>query len=105
MVANGEVDSLRDGWHILPLATYAMPNGSSEHAKRNGVGQWSLAVAKPAEGFVACFAEGVTGTIAIPAFYSTNLPIVAAQAKQLLWGTVYSAHLPIALITAPSIKR
>jgi PhoPQ-activated pathogenicity-related protein len=79
VTAKGDVDSVR-GW-VAHAASRDFRDAQwvERVCQRDGEGQWSLAVAKPAVGFVACFAECVSGTDAVPAFFSTNLQIFAAQ--------------------------
>lgn len=81
VTAKGDVDSVR-GWVALSATRdFRDAQWVERPCKRDSEGQWSLAVAKPAAGFVACFAECVSGSNEVPAFFSTNLQIFTAQAK------------------------
>ncbi len=79
VTAQGKVDTVR-GW-VAQSSTRDFRDARwvEQTCKHDGGGQWSLAVAKPAMGFVACFAECVSGADAIPAFFSTNVQIFAAE--------------------------
>ncbi len=76
--AKGAVDSVR-GWVAQsPTRDFRDAKWSEKVCKQLGNGSWTLEVAKPQDGFVACFAECVGTADSMPSFFSTNVRIFAA---------------------------
>jgi len=77
--AQGEVDTVR-GWVAqAPTRDFRDAKWVEKTCQRNGQGRWTLSVAKPASGYMACFAECVSAADALPAFFSTNVRIFEAE--------------------------
>ncbi len=76
--ATGTVDTIR-GWVAhSPTRDFRDAKWQEKSCHKHGDGSWSLEVAKPADGFVACFGECVSVADSLPSFFSTNVRIFAA---------------------------
>ncbi len=79
VTASKDVDTVRGWVATAPTRDFRDAKWEERICKTDGNGTWGLSVAKPATGFVACFAESVWIPEGMPAFFSTNVKIFAAE--------------------------
>lgn len=79
VTAKGGVDTVR-GWIAhAPTRDFRDAKWEEQACQTSGNNAWRLSVETPAKGFVACFAECSSDADALPAFFSTNVRIFAAD--------------------------
>ena len=79
VTAKGGVDTVH-GWVAhAPTRDFRDAKWEQKACQMSGDGAWRLTVETPKVGFMACFVEFVSDSDAIPAFFSTNVRIFAAD--------------------------